>query len=107
MYCAKNRVDIMREIMTLRESYKPAIIPTIKREALKFSNEINEGGLLKSNVESFEVLDAEGTGDDAIVDAAIRFKSAVITNDRELRRRLKDVGVRVFSLRKGKRIDTE
>lgn len=107
VYCAKNRVDIMREIKTLRESYKPAVIPAIESEARRISREIPEGGLLAAMIDSIELLPGEGRGDDAIVEIAARVNAAVITNDRELRTRLKSAGVRVFSLRNGRRIEAE
>lgn len=97
----------MQEIKKLREPYKPVIIPAIESEVRGLSQGIRESGLLESMMKVMEVVPAEGKGDDSIIDTAVRLKAAVMTNDRELRKRLKSSGVRVFSLRGGRRVEAE
>ena len=105
VYCVKNRVDIMREIKRLKEPYKPAIIPQVAEELRHVSGHLNEPGFMESLVGSIPRIQAEGKGDDAIVAAAIATHSAVLTNDRELRARLKENGIRVFAFRQGRRVE--
>jgi rRNA-processing protein FCF1 len=47
----------------------------------------------------YEILQTEGTGDDAIVEAAIRLDAYVLTNDKELKRRLRSLRIPLIYLR--------
>ena len=50
-------------------------------------------------------LPNDGNGDDAIVSTAVRSGCAVITNDRELKNKLKGMGIPTYSLRRYGRIE--
>ncbi|MDR2867002.1 MAG: twitching motility protein PilT [Methanomassiliicoccaceae archaeon] len=47
----------------------------------------------------YEIMQTDGTGDDAIVEAAIRLNAYVLTNDKELRRRLRSLRIPMIYLR--------
>ena len=47
----------------------------------------------------YEIVQTGGTGDDAVVEAAIRFNAYVLTNDKELRRRLRTLNIPIIYLR--------
>lgn len=47
----------------------------------------------------FRVVKAEGKGDEAIINLARRLKLPVVTQDKELKRRLKEEGLSVITLR--------
>jgi rRNA-processing protein FCF1 len=47
----------------------------------------------------YEIVQTEGTGDDAIVEAAIRLDAYVLTNDKELKRRLRSLRIPLIYLR--------
>jgi len=53
-------------------------------------------------LERCELIEGEGKADDIILEIATRDKMAVLTNDRELSKRLRNKGVRVLSLRQKK-----
>ncbi len=47
----------------------------------------------------YHIAETELSGDDAVIDVAVKNDSAVVTNDRELIRRLRAQGIRVIRLR--------
>ena len=47
----------------------------------------------------YEIFQTDATGDDAIVEAAIRLDAYVLTNDKELRRRLRSLRIPIIYLR--------
>ncbi|MDR0791089.1 MAG: twitching motility protein PilT [Methanomassiliicoccaceae archaeon] len=47
----------------------------------------------------YEIMQTEGSGDDAIVEAAIRLDAYVLTNDKELKRRLRSLRIPLIYLR--------
>jgi rRNA-processing protein FCF1 len=47
----------------------------------------------------YEIYQTESSGDDAIVEAAVRLDACVLTNDRELRRRLREMRIPIVYLR--------
>lgn len=57
--------------------------------------------------ERFEVVDVPGRGDDALVEAARARGAVVVTNDRRLRRRLREAGLPVIYLRERSRLEGE
>ena len=52
-------------------------------------------------IEKYDLIngDFNGTGDDAIIDAAIKYNAIVLTNDKELRKRLKKQKIKSIFLR--------
>jgi len=47
----------------------------------------------------YEIFQTEATGDDAVVEAALRTDAYVLTNDKELRRRLRALRIPIIYLR--------
>jgi len=47
----------------------------------------------------YEIFQTESSGDDAIVEAAVRLDAYVLTNDKELRRRLRSLRIPIVYLR--------
>jgi len=47
----------------------------------------------------YEILPTEATGDDAVVEAAVRLDAYVLTNDKELKRRLRSLRIPLIYLR--------
>ncbi|MCL2607998.1 MAG: twitching motility protein PilT [Methanomassiliicoccaceae archaeon] len=47
----------------------------------------------------YEIIHSDETGDDAIVDVAVRLGAYVLTNDKELRRRLRSQRIPIIYLR--------
>ncbi|MCL2143269.1 MAG: twitching motility protein PilT [Methanomassiliicoccaceae archaeon] len=49
----------------------------------------------------YEIIQTDASGDDAVVEAAIRLDAYVLTNDKELRRRLRSLRIPILYLRSG------
>jgi rRNA-processing protein FCF1 len=49
----------------------------------------------------YEIVSAEEWGDDSVIEVALKTKGYVLTNDRELRSRLRNLGVPLLFLRSG------
>ena len=49
----------------------------------------------------YEIFQTDASGDDAIVEAAVRLDAYVLTNDKELRRRLRTLRIPIIYLRSG------
>ena len=47
----------------------------------------------------YEIYQTESSGDDAILEAAVRLNAYVLTNDKELRRRLRSLRIPIIYLR--------
>ncbi|MCL2785715.1 MAG: twitching motility protein PilT [Methanomassiliicoccaceae archaeon] len=47
----------------------------------------------------YEIIQTEASGDDAIVEAAVRLDAYVLTNDKELKRRLRSLRIPLIYLR--------
>ncbi len=111
------QINIFEELANLlNRSFEPIILSSTKKElqglaesdspkkrkqallALKFAE--------KCRLVSVEKM-SEETYDDVIVRVAAEWKSPVATNDRELRKRLRNIGVPVIFLRQKHRLEME
>ena len=111
------RLDIFEELATLlNQHFKPVLLSSTQKELQ---------GLVKSNspkkrkqallalklAEKCRVVavdkGSKETYDDVIVRVAAEWKSPVATNDRELRRRLRNIGAPVIFLRQKHRLEME
>ena len=58
-------------------------------------------------IKKYEIVDVEGNGDDAVLKLAKKFNGIVITNDRELRKRVKEFSLQTIYLRDKSRLVLE
>jgi rRNA-processing protein FCF1 len=111
------RIDIFEDMMTLlNQKYEPVVLSTTLQELQRMAEE-GSPKLRKQAVtalklaEKCQVFDVERrrdeTSDDVIVRIAAQWRSPVATNDRELRRRLRDLDVPVIFLRGKNRLELE
>ena len=106
-------IDLEDELTRLLGSYH-IIVPEPIIKELTF---LSENGTGKKNInaraalkfiEKYDTVAVdEKTGDDAVVSLAKQTKGIVVTNDRELRRRLKDHSLSVIFLRAKKQLVME
>jgi len=111
------KIDIFSEMMTLlNQKYEPIILSTTLQElqriaekgtpklrkqaavALKFAEKCRVFNVKKSRDE---------TNDDVVIRIAAEWRSPVATNDRELRRRLREQNLPVIFLRGENRLELE
>jgi len=106
-------IDLERELTRLIGSYK-IIIPSAIIEELEFLSKHGSGekkakakaGLkLVKNYDTFPVI--EKSGDDSVIYTAKKTNGIVVTNDKELRKRLKLQSIPVIFLRAKKKLELE
>ena len=89
------------------------IVPSPIVEELKLLSEKGKGKkklIAKPSLElikKYEIVNAEGNGDDAVLMLAKKFNGIVITNDRELRKRVKESSLQTIYLRGKSRLVLE
>jgi rRNA-processing protein FCF1 len=111
------KIDVFEGItQLLNQKFEPILLSSTRRELQRMAD-VGSPQLRKQAVvalklaEKCTVIDvkkrAEETDDDVILRIASEWKSAVATNDRELRKRLRDRNVPVIFLRGKNRFDLE
>jgi len=97
-------INLKDEITRLLGDYK-IIIPTQIVEELKFLSEHGKGKK-KTNakaslkiIEQYEIINSKGNGDDSVLYLAEKLKGIVLTNDKELRKRVKNKSLQTIFLR--------
>jgi rRNA-processing protein FCF1 len=110
-------LDIFEELKNLlNQRFDPILLSSTKKELQGLAKsdspkEQKQAQLALKFAEKCRAVSAEKasdeTYDDVIVRVAAAWKSPVATNDRELRKRLRDVGVSVVFLRQKRRLALE
>ena len=97
-------IDLEDELTRLLGSYHILLTSPIFEE-LKFLSK-NGKGKKRQNakaslelIKRYEIMDAEGIGDDSLIYLAQKLNGIVVTNDRELRKRIKNVFLKTIYLR--------
>ncbi|MEM2202200.1 MAG: DNA-binding protein [Candidatus Bathyarchaeia archaeon] len=113
----KFKIDIFEELKNLlKRNVEFVLLLPVKKEletlAAKGSPKVRkEATYALKLAEKCKVVDlgktCEGSPDDAIVKVASEWKSPVFTNDRALRKRLRDINVPVIYVRQKSRLEIE
>ena len=106
-------IDLENELTRLLGKYK-IVIPQSILEELRFlstsgagKKKVNAKASLKL-IEKYDVVDADGkNADDSVLSLAQQTNGIVVTNDRELRNRLKQSSITVIFLRAKKKLSIE
>lgn len=96
----RTNVDIEKELNRLLGGYK-IIIPSsvlLELESLKD----RYVGAARKLAKRYRVVATELKGDESIINLALEHQALVVTNDKELRKRLRGRGVTVIFMRQGK-----
>ena len=105
-------IDLYEEIVRLLGKVK-ILIPKPIKDELIYLSEYGKGRkkrLAKPALElikDFKIIDSEGKGDDSVLILAKKLNAVVVTNDRELRNRVKKESLRTIYLRGKKRLVLE
>ena len=75
-----------------------AVPTSALRELKSLSKNDNDARMALKVAERYKVLEVASSGDDGIIEAAIRYKGKVVTNDRVLQQQLKEKGIQVTSV---------
>ena len=98
-------LDLEDELVRLLGDYRAAVPSSVvhELEGLASSNPAAKAALQLAS--RFPVMKVAGRGDDAVLDLARSEGAAVVTNDRNLRRRLREVNLPVIYLRERSRLE--
>jgi rRNA-processing protein FCF1 len=91
------RIDFEYELMGLLGSYEILIPMTVLNE-LKSIKDRHSKAALKI-AQKYRTIESIKSGDEAILSLAVKLHAIVITNDRELRKRLIEKGLSVIYIR--------
>ncbi len=103
-------IDLEKELTRLLGNYHIVVPTPIVRE-LEFLSE-NRTGKKKAKakaslklIKKYDAIDIEGwNGDDSVLELAKKINGIVVTNDRELRNRVKEMSLSVIFLRAKKKL---
>jgi rRNA-processing protein FCF1 len=93
IYAIKGKIDFKK--FTEDEIAVPS---SAVRELDKLSSTNQEAKLALVLLKNFKILQVDGNGDEGIMEAALKYRGDVITNDRLLGKRLKEKNVRVTTI---------
>ncbi|UCE36633.1 MAG: DNA-binding protein [Thermoplasmata archaeon] len=91
------RIDIEDELTGLLGAHEILIPSAVIAELHGINNKFSKAALKFAS--RFRTLDSVKSGDEAILSLALKLKAVVVTNDRELRMKLKENDLRVIYIR--------
>lgn len=104
IYAIKHRIDIESLLKEMPEVGKIVIPNCVIDELYGLSSRLVEARAAAVLAQRFTIEVSSGSGDECILSFANNSRAIVLTNDSELIKRLKEAGLRVLSIRAGKRI---
>lgn len=102
------RIDVLEELRGL--GFVPATIEPVRRELSVLMRKGSPGaGVALRLSERCQIIEtADGsTVDDQILNTALKYKAAVVTNDKLLKRELHEHSIRVVQLRSKKHLEVD
>ena len=96
----RSKVDIENELNRLLGAYV-IVIPTSVLKELEYVRDRYVKAARKL-AERYQIIATELKGDESIISLAQSMQAMVVTNDKELRKRLKEQGITVIFMRQGK-----
>jgi rRNA-processing protein FCF1 len=102
------RIDVLEELRGL--GFVPATIEPVRRELSVLMKKGSAGaGVALRLSERCQIIEtADGsTVDDQILNTALKYKAAVVTNDKLLKRELREHRIRVVQLRSKKHLEVD
>lgn len=101
----KEKLHLEDELQRLLGKYEIIIPSSVIKELEKLSEGNQNAMAALKYAQKFKKIDVEGKGDNSIIDLAERLGCYVLTNDKELIKRLKNKGIKVIRPRNFKRLD--
>lgn len=98
-------LDLEGELRRLLGDYRAAVPSSVLHELLRLAKTNSRARAALKFAARFRVIEVEGAGDEAILSLARAEGAAVLTNDRDLRRRLREAGLPVIYLRERARLE--
>jgi len=102
------RIDVLEELRGL--GFVPATIEPVRRELSSLMKNGSAGASvalrLSERCQIIETADGS-TVDDQILNTALKYKAAVVTNDKLLKRELREHSIRIVQLRSKKHLEVD
>ena len=96
----RSNLDIEKELNRLLGTYEIIIPSSVLLELENVKDRYVKAA--RKLVERYQIIATELKGDESIISLAQALQAMVVTNDKELRKRLKEQGVTVIFMRQGK-----
>ena len=100
LYCFKYKINIESELTGLIGSHNLLILKCVYNELKNLAGKKSEAKSSLNWIKKFQITETEGKGDDCILETAKKMNTMVITNDTELKKRLKTEQIKVIYIRK-------
>lgn len=100
-------LDLEEELVRLLGEHRAAVPSSVIRELEGLSSGNSTAKAALRFATRFPVIGVEGAGDDALFALAQAEGAAVLTNDRDLRRRLREAHLPVIYLRERSRLEVQ
>lgn len=105
IYSLKQRANI-RDLLSRFVEITGIVVPEcVLHELESMSGDVMFASGALNLARTFRIIEGSGPADDCILDVASRQKCYILTNDRELIRRARKMGITTLSFRQSRRID--
>ena len=104
IYAIRNRIDIEFELKGVTPQILPAVPECVIAELRGLSTTKWYAKAALQYSKKFDLVHSEGEGDFCIMMTAIHMNAAVLTNDRQFLKKLKNRGIRCMTLSGGHKI---
>ncbi|HHH77608.1 MAG: hypothetical protein J7L93_02105 [Thermoplasmata archaeon] len=106
-------INIEKEITRLLGICRIIVPSSVIEEMEKLANE--DGGTGRAaklglsiiNKRGFRIMETENKGDDGVLETALKMESAIVTNDRELQKRAKEMNLPIIYPRGENRLEMD
>ncbi len=111
MYIYLNKADVIGQLREFGFN-KFFVTASVKRELEKLESSLRGKEKVAARfalklLDHFEIVETESEGDPSLLEAAQKYGCILITNDKELKKRAKQIGVPVGYLKEDKRVFVE
>ncbi len=104
MYSIKNKMDIRMALLSIPLTFEILIPKCVIDELAGLSKTYWYARAALEYGKNFNIIESYGTGDNCILNMAIKLKCFVLTNDRGLINRLRSKNIKILMISNGKSI---
>ncbi len=104
IYSVKQKIDIIAELRLFNGDFLPCVGDCIMRELRGLSGSNVNASVALTLFNGLPSLSGEGKGDECILDICKRESAGLLSNDRNLLERAKELNIKTLTLRDKRRI---
>ncbi|MCL4344921.1 MAG: hypothetical protein M1496_00970 [Candidatus Thermoplasmatota archaeon] len=105
IYSVEQNIDLNWELSRKLGSHRMVIIHCVREELEGLSKSITAASVALKIYSQLEEVSSRGHGDACIEDTCLKTGGILVTNDRELAKKLRDKEIRVLNLRDGRNLE--